>query len=167
MGTVAGVKADNSKPIEALFYVTLFVTVVQAGFIIWDFLTLFPLFSRIFGLSNPNTVYASSFMSNVYLALLGAYAGTKEVVRWLKPSLELSAATIKTEEKKKFKRGEIIVSFWVLFAVVAIAFWQLKLIDRLPNELVRTAVQAIGIMFGSSTSKGIKGLRSKSKAKNN
>jgi hypothetical protein len=49
----------------------------------------------------------------------------------------------------------VIVAFWVLLAVVAIVLLQVRLISRLPNELFRTALQAVGVLFGTYASKGL------------
>jgi len=146
-------KLQNDR-IETVFYLTLFVTIVQAGFILWDLTTMLPGVSTLIGLQTPNKIQSSNLMSNLYLALLGIYAGYKEFLRWTSGSTEQE---IPEEQVKRFKRGEFIVTFWVVLAVVAMSIWQMKLIANMPAELFRTAMQALAIMFGTYASKGLYG----------
>ncbi|MBU0952040.1 MAG: hypothetical protein KKH91_04350 [Elusimicrobia bacterium] len=149
----------KNERMETLFLLTLLATLVQAGFILWDLVTLFPAVEKLLGLAKPNTIYASALMSNLYLALLGAYAGYKEFQRWTDSAQPQDLPDAQTT---RFKRGELIVSSWIILAIFAIALWQLQLISRLPNELFRTAFQSFGILFGTYASKG---LFSKAKSK--
>jgi hypothetical protein len=150
---------NTEKRSEILFYLTLLITIVHAGFIFWDFITSIPLFAKLIGIAE-NKIFASGYMSTLYLALLGAYAGHKEIKRWTTTQPTL------TYEENKFGRGELIVSGWIIFCAISISFWQMNIIPRLPNELFRTTLQVVGIIFGTYTSKGIysrvKGKRVKS-----
>jgi len=57
----------------------------------------------------------------------------------------------------RYRRGEIIVIFWVLLLLLGISLYQLQLIARLPQELYRTAMQAVSIWLGTMASKGLYG----------
>ena len=146
---------------ETVFYLTLLVTVVQAGFILWDLAAMLPGFGALVGLKEPNKIQTSSLMSNLYLALLGIYAGYKEFLRWTGGP---DGQEVPEEQVKRFRRGELIVTFWVVLAVIGLSIWQLRLIERMPNELFRTALQALGIMFGTYASKGLYGKAKKKSA---
>ena len=98
----------RSAAVERLFIVTLIVAVVHAGFILWDMGTM------ILGIKNE--VVASNLMNNLYLILIGGYAGFKEIKRWLSKN---PADTIMPEEKViQFQRGEIIVYSWVFLLTI-------------------------------------------------
>ena len=155
---ITGNNLQNQR-IETIFYLTLLVSIVQLGFILWDMVTLIPGFGAFVGLKAPNAITSSGLMSSLYLALLGIYAGYKEFVRWTSSEQE-----VPEEQIIRFKRGEFIVTFWVVLAVAALTIWQMKIIPRMPNELFRTALQALGIMFGSYASKGLFKKSSKRKA---
>ena len=157
-----GTSLQNQR-IETIFYLTLLVSIVQFGFILWDMVTLVPGVGALVGLKAPNAITSSGLMSSLYLALLGIYAGYKEFVRWTDASTSLSAE-IPQEQVIRFKRGEFIVSFWIVLTVIALMIWQMKIIARMPNELFRTALQALAIMFGSYASKGLYTKSSKKKA---
>ncbi|MFH1368047.1 MAG: hypothetical protein ABII64_02845 [Elusimicrobiota bacterium] len=137
--------------IETIFYVTLLITVVHSGFIIWD--------TGNMALRRANEIVATGYMSTLYLAFLGAYAGYKEFVRWIKPAKTLTTededVLIPKSQVLRYRRGEIIVVFWVLLLMTGISLFQLKLIERLPQELYRTAMQAVGIWLGTMASKGL------------
>jgi hypothetical protein len=70
----------NSR-IEAIFYITLVITCIQAGYILWDLVSLVPGSDVLLGLEGPNTRTASPYMSALYLIFLGLYAGYKEFRR--------------------------------------------------------------------------------------
>ena len=57
----------RSAAVERLFYVTLIVAIIHAGFILWDLITM--------ALGIKNDVVASNLMNNLYLILIGGYAG--------------------------------------------------------------------------------------------
>jgi hypothetical protein len=133
--------------LEIIFYITLLITAVQAGYILWDIITMIPGGVRLFGLSGPNTIVAISEISTVYLGFLAAYAGYKEFLRWTdtaKPETD----RIPQEQVLRFKRGEIIVVFWILLLLMAMVLKAQHLIGRLPNELERVAFQAAGVLLG-------------------
>src|SRR5271157_5872192 len=67
---------------EGLFYFVLLVSAAQAGFIVWDLLTMMPWFISITGLANPKNITGTADLSNLYLALLAGYGGVKELLRW-------------------------------------------------------------------------------------
>lgn len=141
---------QNSR-IETIFYITLLITVVHSGFIIWDTGTM--------ALHRANDIVATGYMSTLYLAFLTAYAGYKEFVRWLKPAKaanpEETEEVIPQSSVLRYRRGELIVIFWVLLLILGITMYQLKVIERLPQELYRTAMQAVGIWLGTMASKGL------------
>ncbi|MCX5782006.1 MAG: hypothetical protein NT145_04805 [Elusimicrobia bacterium] len=153
-----GTHLQNQR-IETIFYLTLLVSIVQFGFILWDMFTLIPGVGALVGLRAPNAITSSGLMSLLYLALLGIYAGYKEFVRWTSSEQE-----IPEEQVIRFKRGEFIVSFWIVLTVIALTIWQMRIIARMPNELFRTALQALGVMFGTYASKGLYKESSKKKA---
>lgn len=49
----------KDKTVEFLFKLTLFITIVHAGFIFWDFLTLIQPFNKLVGISTENSVFSS------------------------------------------------------------------------------------------------------------
>ena len=135
---------------EFLFKLTFFITIVHAGFIFWDFLTLIQPFNKFAGIIEENSVYSSGSMSTLYLAILGIYAGRKEIKRWTQNSgIEIA------EQQSTSNRGEFIVGTWVVFTVVTLVFQQLHIISRMPHELFRTALQVIGVIFGTYTSRDL------------
>lgn len=134
---------------DILFKLTMFVTIIHALFIFWDFLMLIPFVSVSLKIAE-NKIVSTGTLSTLYFALLGVYAGHKELKRWTS-----APENISEEILKRSQRGEMIVSGWVIFCVIAIIFWQLHVIQRLPNELFRTTLQVIGVIFGTHTSKSL------------
>lgn len=142
---------------EILFYLTLFVTIVHAGLILWDLFTMTPAGSRLFGLVKPNDITASPHVRDLYLVLLASYAGYKEFKHW-----KLSDdAPVPESEANMFRRGEAIIAFWVLLAVVSASLEAMHIISRMPNELMRTTMQVIAVMLGSYGSRTIRNGRKK------
>jgi hypothetical protein len=149
---------------EILFYLTFLVTIVHAGFILWDYITLLPGVPALIGLALPNTVWGSPTISTLYLALLASYAGYKEFKRWM----ESDDAIVSEAQADAFRRGEAIIVFWVLFLLVAAASAEsLHIIPRLPYELFRTTMQVLAIMLGSYASRKIKQSKLKKKKTEN
>ena len=151
-------KDPQTQRIELIFFTTILITLVHGGFISWDLATMIPGGPKIFGLQFPNTITASAYMSTIYLAFLCAYSGFKEFVRWATP-LSIpkgnKAGFLPEEETKSLIRVEILAVFWTLLLLVSIFLLQMRLIGRLPNELMRTALQVSVILIGVYTSKGM------------
>ena len=61
--------------VEAIFYLTLLVSLVLAGYILWD------IYALLFHVQN--THFAVPEMSTAYLVFLAAYTGYKEYRRWM------------------------------------------------------------------------------------
>lgn len=135
----------RNAAVERLFYVTLIVAVVHCGFILWDLTTMF--------LMVKNDIVASSLMSNLYLILIGGYAGFKEIKRWLSKNPE---NVIMPEEKIiQFQRGEIIVYSWVFLFIAAVVLSQVKMISRMPMELTRTTIQSVTLLIATIGSRWV------------
>jgi hypothetical protein len=132
---------------EGLFYFILLVTIIEAGFILWDLLTMMRWFTVAVGLKQANTFTASTDMSNVYLALLGVYSGYKEYARW-----QGGAPAVSEDEVAWFSRGAKIVFFWLGLLICSVAIKDLHLIARMPNELMRVAMQSLLLWAGTRCS---------------
>jgi hypothetical protein len=150
----AKIHADDlqNARLQVIFYFTLLVTMVQAGYIVWDAVTMLPGAVRFFGLAGPNSHYASGYMTSLYLTLLAAYGGYKEYIRWTN-SDNASETEVPLQQVIRFKRGEVIVTFWVSLYVLSIVLLQQGLISRLPFEIQATAVGSLGILIGTWASK--------------
>jgi hypothetical protein len=150
--SINGPLQDQIKPksipqLEGIFFITLVIALIHAGFIIWDIFTMIPGADKLISFKYPNTIFASAMMNNLYLTLLSVYAGYKEFNRW-------TGKTKQLEQKiRRIKRGEMIVLFWVILTIIGITIMQIQLIPRLPKELFRTTLQVLGIFFGTYASK--------------
>ena len=145
----------RNASIERLFYLTLFVAVIHAGFILWDLVTMI--------LGVKNEVYASSLMSNLYLILIGGYAGFKEIKRWLSKN---PVDSVMPEDKIiQFQRGEIIVYCWVTMFIAAVVLSQMKIILRMPMELTRTTIQSLAFLIGTLGSRWVYSNKNKAEIK--
>jgi len=91
-------------------------------------------------------------MMAVYIALVGAYAADKEIRRWL-------------GKDAKSKKGSFFVYLWMLFFLAAFVIHSLKAEYTLPNDLLKIALQVLGIFFGSKASKKIYDVKSDKKVK--
>lgn len=135
----------RSAAVERLFYVTLIVAIIHCGFILWDLGTM--------ALGVKNEVVASSLMNNLYLILIGGYAGFKEMKRWLSKN---PADSVMPEEKViQFQRGEIIVYSWVFLFIVTVVLSQVKMIARMPMELTRTTIQSVTLLIATLGSRWV------------
>ena len=147
----------QTQRIELIFITTIILTLVHGGFVSWDLLTMIPGGAKLFGLQVPNTIAASAYMSTIYLAFLCAYSGFKEFVRWATP-LNIpkgnKSGFLPEEESQSLIRVEILAVFWTLLLLVSIFLLQMRLISRLPLELMRTALQVSVVLIGVYTSKG-------------
>lgn len=80
-------------------------------------------------------------MANAYIALLAAYAASKEVGRWTR--------TPKTE-----RMGELFVYlWWTLLLIMFSAQFLFPTSYKLPLEMMTICLQILGIFFGSEASK--------------
>jgi hypothetical protein len=161
--TVVHANDLQSVRLEIIFYLTLLITIVQAGYILWDVVTMLPGGARLFGLNETNTIVAISEISTVYLGFLAAYAGYKEFLRWTDTSAP-ETDRVPQEQVLRFRRGEIIVVFWILLLLIAMVLKAQHLIERLPNELERVALQAAGVLLGGWGSGRIRQTHRKMKA---
>ncbi len=89
-----------------------------------------------------HTLGLTSPMANAYLALLGAYAASKEVGRWTK--------TPKTD-----RMGEVFVYLWWSLLLVIFSVQFLFPTYELPSEMMGISLKVLVIFFGSETSKFI------------
>ncbi|MFH1369117.1 MAG: hypothetical protein ABII64_08325 [Elusimicrobiota bacterium] len=98
-------------------------------------------------------VQSSFLMGNIYLGVLAAYVGQKELRRWLSAP---DADVMPEDVLKKFARGEIIVTVWAVTAGVVVLFWEFGLVRAVPETLLYTFGEVMGIYFGTSASKYFK-----------
>ncbi|MFH1825603.1 MAG: hypothetical protein ABH873_10350 [Candidatus Firestonebacteria bacterium] len=142
-GEINQIKNDR---VGKFFYLTLIITILHGGFILWD------LFCLIIG--KANTVYSAAAFSNIYLIALSGYAGYKEFVRWMESPYDSNEEVAK-EKILRFKRGEIITTLWILLYLACLTIERFHLISRLPFELERTALQVFAIVVGTYGSKSL------------
>ena len=81
-------------------------------------------------------------MMAVYIALLGAYAGDKEIRRWM-------------GKETPPKMGSIFVYIWLIFFLIAFVIHSIWQSFTLPGDLSPVALQVLGVFFGSKASKKI------------
>jgi hypothetical protein len=104
------------------------------------------------GLAGMN-VRSSFLMGNIYLAVLAAYVGQKELRRWLSAP---DADVMPGDVQKKFARGEIIVAVWGAATGIIVLLWELGVVASMPEPLIYTFGEVMGIYFGTSASKFFK-----------
>lgn len=126
---------------RVLYPITLGYTVVILGFVIYEFLQG--------GRFQPRFPF-----SDVYLALLTAYAAQREGTKWLGAD----------ESTMRIRRGELFVGIWfaVYLAMVAIANLSPRWI--LPGELKTITLGVLGIFAVTGISSGVRERVSRSKA---
>lgn len=96
----------------------------------------------------------SSFMTgNIYLGALAAYVSQKELRRWLNAP---DADVVPEDVQRKFNRGELIVGAWAALTGIAAALWNFNVIQTVPEQLLYTFGEVMGIYFGSNASKYFK-----------
>jgi len=81
-------------------------------------------------------------MMAVYITLLGAYAGDKEIRRWLGKELPP-------------KMGSVFVYLWLIFFLTAFVIRSFVPSFIIPGDLTPVALQVLGVFFGSKASKKI------------
>jgi uncharacterized membrane protein len=131
---------------EKIFYITLLVTVMHGGLVLWDLFCLI--------IKKENGVFSSSTFSNVYLLFLGAYAGYKEFVRWMESS-STEDEDVSKQNIIRIRRGEYIAFTWIVLLIVCLMLKSLLLIPRLPYELERTAIQVFSVVIGTFASRSL------------
>ncbi|MBI4386615.1 MAG: winged helix-turn-helix domain-containing protein [Elusimicrobia bacterium] len=89
-------------------------------------------------------------MGLIYLAILAAYAGDKEIGLWS------SGEGVARSQKKK---GEWFVFIWAAFAFVALALSGLSARFAVPHLLTQITLQVIGIFFGTQVSRRLRQAR--------
>ncbi len=80
-----------------------------------------------------------SGMMIVYVALVTAYAGDKEVRRW-------------TGKALPSRWGSVFIYVWFVFYAVAFTIQAINPTFKLPSELSKVCLQVLGIFFGSKIS---------------
>jgi uncharacterized membrane protein len=78
-------------------------------------------------------------MMIVYIALLTAYAGDKEVHRWIGKELPS-------------RWGSVFIYLWFIFFAVAFTVQAINPTFKLPDDLSKICLQVLGIFFGSKIS---------------
>jgi uncharacterized membrane protein len=78
-------------------------------------------------------------MMIVYVALVTAYAGDKEVRRW-------------TGKALPSKWGSVFIYVWFVFYAVAFTIQAINPTFKLPDDLSKVCLQVLGIFFGSKIS---------------
>lgn len=98
-------------------------------------------------------VQSSFLIGNIYLGVLAAYVGQKELRRWLSSP---DADVMPEYARKKFARGEVIVGAWSVALGVVAVLWQWGAVKVIPEPLLYTFGEVMGIYFGTSASKYFK-----------
>ncbi|MFH1823942.1 MAG: hypothetical protein ABH873_01785 [Candidatus Firestonebacteria bacterium] len=147
----------RNERVEKFFYLTLIITILHGGFVLWDLVCLI--------IGRQNTIYSSGAFSNIYLIALSGYAGYKEFVRWMESPYG-SDEEVAKEKILRFKRGEIITTLWILLYLACLTIERFHLISRLPFELERTALQVFAVVVGTYGSKSLFIGRARSKTGN-
>lgn len=87
------------------------------------------------------TLELTSSMANAYLALLGAYAASKEVGRW-------------TNTPRADRMGELFVYlWWSLLLIMFVVQYLFSTSYKLPSEMMNICPKILGIFFATETSK--------------
>ena len=89
-------------------------------------------------------------MMIIYIALVTAYAGNKEIQRWVGKSLPA-------------KWGSLFVYAWFIFFAVAYTIKAIFPQYEIPSDLPKVCLQVLGIFFGSKASSKIYSMRQEAK----
>lgn len=89
-------------------------------------------------------------MMIVYVALVTAYAGDKEVRRWMGKSLPS-------------RWGSVFIYLWFIFFAVAFTIQTFNASFVLPEDLSKVCLQVLGIFFGTKISSKIYSMRQEAK----
>ena len=136
-------------------------TFIQAALIIWEMLNLFPLTIPLLGSSANPAIHATEMTTAVYFILQLAYMGKKEFLRWTKGLPGRVNFTSKgnlssDETSRRLIRGDVAVVFWGALIALGVCMNALTLIPKVPQELLRTFIQVIGLYAFATASKTIK-----------
>ena len=135
-------------------------TFIQAALILWELLSLFPLTIFLLGSYANPAIHATEMTTAVYFILQLAYMGKKEFLRWTKglPGTTnfTTAGNLSSEEtSRRLIRGDVAVIFWGVLIALGVCMNALTLIPRVPQELLRTFIQVIGLYAFATASKSI------------
>ncbi len=86
----------------------------------------------------------------IYIALVTAYAGDKEVRRWMGKELPS-------------RWGSVFIYLWFIFFAVAFTIQAFNSTFVLPEDLSKICLQVLGIFFGSKVSSKIYSMRQETK----
>lgn len=125
------------KESSVLFPLTTIFTLVYFGLNVAEFVT-------------KGSFKAPGEVMLVYIALLAAYAGDKEVRRWMGG-----------EEPSRW--GSIFVYSWFGFFLVAVVVKSIWAEFSLPADLTKTCLQVLAVLFGSKASKKIYSMKQEKK----
>lgn len=89
-------------------------------------------------------------MMVIYVALVTAYAGDKEVRRWMGKELPS-------------KWGSVFIHLWFIFFAVAFTIEAINPTFKLPEDLSKICLQVLGIFFGSKVSSKIYSMKQEAK----
>ncbi len=123
---------------DKLFFLLWFITLVQLGLIIWEWINLMPSFRGLLGLSVKNEIKAIELTTTMYLIIQLAYMGKKEITRWVKKT---DTALNPDEYIRRIRRGDVAVLMWGVLYITAGLLVAVHLIDQMPAELSRTFIQ--------------------------
>lgn len=161
VNNLQSVRSDNAlrraqrEWMNGFYKFLLLYTAVYAGCLVWDMLALMP----DLGITAP--ALPAEEMNLAYISLLGIYGGSKEFLRW--KSAEAFAPEEVAERARWFSMGGAITMGWLCLMLVAMVMKSAELIERLPQDVVRVALEVTGIFTGTNLSKTLLHSRVKNK----
>jgi hypothetical protein len=151
-------EATHRKLGKVFLWMLWSATIMQYTLILLDMLSMFPNITGYFSYFKEHRVHATGDTSTVYLITLGLYIGVKEWSRKLSgitgiTSNGYSINLAPKEAGKRLEKGVVILILQFMFVLVASFLVGMEIIQRMPDELLRTFAQT-GI--GYITTLGLK-----------
>lgn len=127
---------------RTVYYLIFLGTIVLAGFIIWDMISLIR--------NAENEIFAHTELAELYVKLLFAFGGYREIMRWVSKGDQDSLGHI---YYRKIVRGDRIVCFWICLSILAVSLKQLLVITRIPHTLLYATEWSMYVLLGTRVSK--------------